>query len=60
MVLKTIGISEYVKGKLDDLKRRYGHTSYDSVLRYLLILEKDKICVHERPSPEAVDDRKEE
>ena len=32
----TIQVSEYVKSKLDKIKKRNGHTSYDSVLRYLL------------------------
>ena len=32
----TIWISEYVKKKLDKIKERNGHKSYDSVLRYLL------------------------
>jgi len=32
----TIWVSEYVKKKLDKIKERNGHKSYDSVLRYLL------------------------
>jgi len=32
----TIWVSEYVKKRLDEIKERNGHKSYDSVLRYLL------------------------
>ena len=32
----TIQVSDYVKERLDKIKKRNGHTSYDSVLRYLL------------------------
>jgi len=39
METTTIQISKHVKKKLDELKKRNGHTSYDSVLRYLLHLE---------------------
>ena len=28
--------SDYVREKLDKIKKRNGHTSYDSVIRYLL------------------------
>jgi len=36
MVLKNIGVSEYVKDRLESIKKRNGHTSFDSVIRYLL------------------------
>lgn len=36
MKVTTIQVSEYVKERLDKIKRRNGHTSMDSVLRYLL------------------------
>ena len=32
----TIKVSEQVKAALDRIKERNGHTSYDSVIRYLL------------------------
>jgi len=32
----TIQVSAYVKEKLDAIKKRNGHSSQDSVLRYLL------------------------
>lgn len=32
----TIQVSQFVKEKLDRIKERNGHTSMDSVLRYLL------------------------
>jgi len=35
--MSTLAVSEYVKNKLDQIKLRNGHTSYDSVLRTLLL-----------------------
>jgi len=35
----TIQVSIFVKKLLDDIKETNGHTSYDSVLRYLLSKE---------------------
>jgi len=32
----TIQVSNYVKKKLDNIKNRNGHSSQDSVLRYLI------------------------
>ena len=32
----SIKVSEQVKAALDRIKERNGHTSYDSVIRYLL------------------------
>lgn len=32
----TIQLSRYVQKRLEDIKNRNGHTSYDSVIRYLL------------------------
>jgi len=37
--MPLIRISEYVKERLEKIKRRNGHTSIDSVIRYLLSLE---------------------
>ena len=37
MKLKLVGVSEQVKKVLDEIKKRNGHTSYDSVIRYLLM-----------------------
>ncbi|GAF85416.1 unnamed protein product, partial [marine sediment metagenome] len=34
--MKTIGVSEFVKNKLDAMKERNGHTSMDSLLRNLI------------------------
>ena len=34
--MKTVGVSNHVKEKLDNIKKRNGHTSLDSVMRYLL------------------------
>ena len=34
--MTTVGLSDYVKKKLDKIKERNGHTSQDSVIRYLL------------------------
>lgn len=34
--MKTIGVSEYVKKRLDALKELNGHTSMDSLLRSLI------------------------
>jgi len=34
--MKTIGLSDQVKERLIEIKERDGHTSFDSVLRYLL------------------------
>jgi len=34
---KTIKVSDQVYGRLDKIKERDGHKSFDSVLRYLLV-----------------------
>ncbi len=34
--MKTIGVTEHVKKRLDALKERNGHTSMDSLLRSLI------------------------
>ena len=39
LVMKTIGVSEYVKNRLDALKDRNGHTSMDSLLRNLISIQ---------------------
>ena len=36
--MPVVKVSDYVKGKLEELKRRNGHTSIDSVIRGLLIV----------------------
>ena len=33
----TIWVSRQVKDKLEEIKRRNGHSSFDSVIRYLLM-----------------------
>jgi hypothetical protein len=33
----TIQVSDYVKKELDKIKKRNGHSTYDSVVRYLLM-----------------------
>ena len=33
----TIWVSKQIKGVLDEIKKRNGHTTYDSVIRYLLM-----------------------
>jgi len=33
----ALRVSEYVKEKLDKIKKRDKHTTYDSVVRYLLL-----------------------
>lgn len=38
---ETIKVSDQVKKKLDDIKERNGHTSMDSVVRYLLTKSKE-------------------
>lgn len=37
MTVKMVGLSEYVKEKLEEIKKRDKHTSLDSVIRYLLV-----------------------
>lgn len=34
--MRTIGVSDFVKNKLDSMKTRNGHTSMDSLLRNLI------------------------
>jgi len=46
--MKTIGVSEEVKNRLDALKDRNGHTSMDSLMRYFLSLEKGIPCKGEK------------
>ena len=36
VVMPVITVSEYVKEKLDEIKKREQHTSFDSVIRMLL------------------------
>lgn len=35
--MPTLAVSKHVKEKIDQIKRRNGHTSHDSVLRTLLL-----------------------
>lgn len=39
--MPTIDVSEYVKGRLDDIKEVEEHRSYDSVVRSILPDEDD-------------------
>lgn len=39
--MPVIKVSEYVKERLDSIKSRNGHTSLDSVIRYLLMKAKE-------------------
>ena len=40
----TIWVTNHVKGQIDAIKKRNGHQTYDSLMRYFLSLEKGIPC----------------
>jgi len=44
-----IRVSRQVKEKLDEIKKRNGHSSYDSVIRELLLMKKYEFTPHSIP-----------